>query len=576
MLLAQQAIPASLVSVYKPVLIGLTLLPYAWVVSSKLEKDAGYFNLGAPKWAGIFLASALASLAAVLFIPIFWVGWPVMMLVLVATLWSYMVVRNKGVPEGKQYQLSFGNFAQSAATRKESRLLKSVGITIHGPHGRSTIPGKDDPEAPAYAQVEAWVGDALLTGAWRVDIRPVQGGAVAITTKDGVSAKGTPVAAALATPAMDILRKAAGFDVADRRRPQRGTIQLKCPAAEATVTLLGSGGSAGTTLRLEFESVRRHKLPLAEIGFLKSQLELLDTFGDAGQRRGVVLVSAPPGHGLVTTLYALTARHDAYTASVKTFERQIEAPIEGVDQVQFDPANAQIDYATAFRSIIRRGPDVVLCSDASEKGIGAAVGTANTETLLTYAGMSAASSQEALQLWIRACGGDVRLAAKLLRAVISQRLVRRLCAECRTPVQVSAEQARKLGLPATGQAKLYRAGGKIQVRNRIEDCPHCRGLGYSGQVAVLETLPFPPEAKSALEMGNIAGALKAARKAGGTLLTEAALQHVALGTTAYEEVQRVFRPAAAPSKPAAGAGAPAATGAASPAAPAASAQKAKP
>ncbi len=549
--LADSAMPVSLLSVYKPVLIAIVLLPYAWVTSSRLEKDASYFNLGAVKWASVFLGAAVLAIAAVLFIPIFWIGWPLMTIVLVATLYGYMSVRNNQVPENRRYKLAIAGMAEAAATRREARLNKSASITLHGRSGRSPIPGKDDPAAPAYALMESWVVAPLLSGAWRLDIVPVTGGAVPVVTRDGVRTKGEPAPAALAIPAMDVLRRTAGFDVEDRRRPQRGSIQIKSPEADSDALVFSSGGSAGQSLRLEFNSIARHRIGLNDLGFHPKQREFLETFGDQGERRGVVLVCAPTGHGLVTTLYSLTARHDAYTASVKTFERQIEAPLEGVDQVQFDPSNAAIDYPTSFRSIIRRGPDVITCVDASEKGIGGAISGANIDMLLTYAGFPVATSQEAIQSWLRSCGGDAKMASKLLRGLVCQRLVRRLCTSCRVPIQVSVEQAAKVGIRTDKPIQLFRAGGKVQVKNRIEDCPDCGGTGFKGQIAVFETIPFPAEAKSALEMGNLAGVLQAGRKAGGIMLSEAAMMHVRAGTTSFEEVQRVLRPAAASAKPAA-------------------------
>lgn len=556
-ILAQGALPVQLLSSYKPIVLAITLIPYAWLVSTKLEKDAGYFNLGSIKWSAIFLGTAVLALATALLIPIFWIGWPLMVIVLAATPLLYMQYRNKRVPADRQYKLKFGGIAEAAATRREAKLQKSANISLHGRNGRFPLPQKETPEAAAYAQMEQWVAGPLLSRAWRLDIVPVQGGVIPVVTRDGVRTRGEPVANELALPAMDILRRVAGFVVEDRRRPQRGTLQIKAPEAEATATITSSGGSAGLSVRVEFETIAMHKIPVTELGFTPKQLEFLETFGDAGERRGTVLVAAPAGQGLVTTLYALAARHDAYTASVKTFERLIEAPIEGVDQVQFDPSNASLDYSTAFRSIIRRGPDVVTCVDASEKGIGSALVGANIDMLLTYAGFGVGTSQEALQGWIRSCGGDTKQAAKSLRGIINQRLVRRLCHTCRTPIQVSPEQAAKVGIRTERPIQLFRAGGKVQVKNRIEECPECNGLGYSGMIGVFETLPFTSEGKSALELGNLAGMIQAARKSGGVLLAEAALFHVRSGVTSFEEAQRVLQPQT--QKPAAAAGAPAAT-----------------
>ncbi|MDA1008840.1 MAG: ATPase, T2SS/T4P/T4SS family [Planctomycetota bacterium] len=540
---AQQALPVQLLSIYKPALIFATLVPYAWIVSARFEKDAGYFNLGREKWAAIFLTGGVLAIAAVLLIPWFWAGWPVMVLLLAATLFIYISVRNKSVSADQRINVSLGNWAAGAAERRQEKAAKAASVTITGKQGRVPIPMKEDPAAAFYSTMESWVAEPLSAGAWRVDIVPIQGGVVPVTTRDGVRTKGTAVANTVGIPAMDILRKAAGLDVEDRRKPQRGTLQMGSVEADSTVTVTSIGASGGMCVRLEFDSSKRHRMAVADLGFIPAQIDFINTFGDGQQRKGVVLISAPAGHGLVTTLYAMTSRHDAYTASVKTLEREIEAPLEGIDQTRFDPSNAAVDYPTSVRSIVRRGPDVILVSDISEKGVGAALGGANIETLLTYGGLQVATAEEALIAWIRSCGNDPKIAARLLRGILVQRLVRRVCTACRTPIQVSVEQAKKIGMRTDKPLQLYRAGGKVTIKNRIEDCPVCRGNGFRGQVAAFETIPFPPDARSALEMGNVAGALQACRKAGAILLSEAALAHVRSGLTSYEEIQRVLRPA---------------------------------
>jgi type II secretory ATPase GspE/PulE/Tfp pilus assembly ATPase PilB-like protein len=146
--------------------------------------------------------------------------------------------------------------------------------------------------------------------------------------------------------------------------------------------------------------------------------------------------------------------------------------------------------------------------------------------------------------------GDVKMAAAPLRAVVAVRMIRKLCIACRVPFQPSPEQAKRLAIPAGKAVELFRAGGKVQIKSKVEDCPLCKGTGFSGQIGVFEVVILDAEAREHLAKGDLKSAYNASRlkfKAPG--MQEAALMRVREGVTSLEEVVRVFTPPAA--KPAA-------------------------
>jgi type II secretory ATPase GspE/PulE/Tfp pilus assembly ATPase PilB-like protein len=144
--------------------------------------------------------------------------------------------------------------------------------------------------------------------------------------------------------------------------------------------------------------------------------------------------------------------------------------------------------------------------------------------------------------------GDVKVATKALRMVTNQRLMRSLCPNCRQSYQPTPEQIKKLNLPAKKVTQLFRAGGKVQVKNRIEDCPVCGGSGYLGQTAVFEVMVVDDEARKHLSAGDLKAALAHARRNRMIYQQEAALSKVINGETDLDEVVRVL----APSKSSAG------------------------
>jgi type II secretory ATPase GspE/PulE/Tfp pilus assembly ATPase PilB-like protein len=163
---------------------------------------------------------------------------------------------------------------------------------------------------------------------------------------------------------------------------------------------------------------------------------------------------------------------------------------------------------------------------------------------LIYLGQQLPGVGEMIRDWVRLVG-DVKSAVRSLRAVTNQRVMRSLCPNCRQPYQPSAEQLRKLNLPADKVRQLYRAGGKVQVKNKIEECPVCRGSGYLGQTAAFEVFDVDDDSRKLLGAGDLKGAIAHARRHKMIYLQEAALAKVVSGETTLEEVARAT---AAPQK----------------------------
>jgi general secretion pathway protein E len=312
--------------------------------------------------------------------------------------------------------------------------------------------------------------------------------------------------------------------------------------------MITAGSSKGQELRLIFDRARQLNKPIDGLGLLPGQLEALRPFEELEDRHGVVLFGAPPGNGLTTTGYSLIGRHDAYTSNIKTLEHEILTELDGVDQLQWDPDNPDVDYATNLQSILRRDPDVVLISDQIDKETARTAAEPGPKGPLLYVPQRAGSVTEQFQQWAKIVG-DVKLAMHGLRAVINQRLVRTVCPNCRQAFQPSSEQLQKLGLPQDKVGQLFQASGKIQVKNKIETCPVCGGAGYFGQTGVFQTMIVGDDTRRLVLAGDLKAAMAEARRNKMIYLQEAALRKVVDGETTIEEVVRVMAPAARKPKP---------------------------
>ena len=360
-----------------------------------------------------------------------------------------------------------------------------------------------------------------------------------------------------------MLKTFAGLDPADRRKLQRGTMGVLRDGERTVLTVTSVGSMQGETVRIDVEREKQLTIPAAKLGMSEAQAKLLDEHVRP-ETRGVVLVGARAGHGLTTLCYSLLGRHDSLITNIKTLERRHERTVEGVEHADFDSAKS--DYATQLQTIVRRGPDIVLATEATDAASAKVICSPNAKDTLFYVAMPSDSVVDVLAAWLKA-SGDPKVAAERLRAFVGQRLVRKLCQTCRAAYAPSPAESKMLAVPAGKQVQIYKQTGKVLIKEQPADCPTCRAAGFMGVTAAIDVLPFDDQARALLAAGDVKGAVMHARRAfKAPSVQDAALIKVRLGETSFDEVKRVFAPPAAPAaaKPA-GAAAPAA---AKPAAPA--------
>lgn len=541
-----------LMSILKPLLLIATFVAYTRYVA-RLEADARMYTLPILGWNLGYIGAALVSLVLIVFIPWFFVGWLLAVMILAGTMFAYWKFRDARLPENRRFRFGGEKLAKAMAARKQAAADRGASAQFTRADGsKEPVPQKEDPSLGIYLTVEQMMLAPLSVRATRIDLASTQAGVATSMLVDGVRTKGEPMPPDVGNAAIDMIKRLAGLDVNDRRRRQTGAFTVTSAAGSSRLTVLSIGSSNGQSLRVEFDREERFGKAIDSIGLAPSQLEALRTLEDPGKRVGVVIVSAPPGQGLTTLGFSIVSRHDAYTSNIKTLERELVYRVEGVEHKAFAPEPGVEDYASALTKIIRRDPDVVLAADISEPGSAKAATLMGLERPLVYVLVPAESMAAAVTTWIQAVG-DPKTATKCLSAVVHQRLIRQLCPNCKSPFTPAPEQAKKLGIPTGKQVELFRPSGKIQVKNRIEDCPVCQGSAYFGQIGIFEVLMVDKDARQMLAENDFRGAYaRAVRDTKMIQLQEAALLKVREGLTSLEEVQRVFAPKqAAAAKPAA-------------------------
>jgi type II secretory ATPase GspE/PulE/Tfp pilus assembly ATPase PilB-like protein len=543
--------PLVLMSPWKPVLLLVTLCAWAWVVSTVYDKHAARFFLPREMWNAIHLFSALLALAVAVLMPLkgelsFWVGWVAMVVILIGDLVAYAVVANRDerVPADFRIKLDIvSKLAESRQKKKAQAGKFEAKLAIKGPGGKIEVPLADAPEAQVRAAAEALYIKAVSSRASQVDIVPIKDQQYAPSVLvDGVRTQFDAMPATNAMQISDFWRAAAGLDPKDRRRKLTGSVVVEVGGMKKDVRVSSVGVAGGMRTTLLFDPTGAVSRKPDTLGLLEGQMELLRSIV-ADTSRGVVLLVGQPDAGRTTTMYAVTAMHDAYTNNVMIVEIEPQLTLEGVKQTTFDPTAEGADFPTTVRSLLRRDPDVLSVAEMPDANTAKEVAKSDVERTRTYVALKADSALAGVEMYARAVG-DGPLAAKGLRGVVFNKLVRKLCENCKVPYPPSPEMLKKLGAEPGKVQQLYKKGGQVLIKNKPDTCPVCQGAGYIGQTGIFEVFSIGAEERELIAQNNLAGLKAAFRKQNQPSLQQAAIRKALLGVTSVEEVQRVTAPPA--------------------------------
>ncbi len=320
-----------------------------------------------------------------------------------------------------------------------------------------------------------------------------------------------------------------GLNIAEKRLPQDGRIRLKIAGRDIDIRVSSIPTAFGErlVLRLLDRAQAAVDMNLDRLGFTGDNLRKLDRL--IRQSHGIILATGPTGSGKSTTLYACLSRINSPEKNIITIEDPIEYQLRGVGQVQVNP-KIELTFASGLRSILRQDPDVIMVgeirdAETAEIAIQAALtGHLVFSTLHTNDSFGAVSR-------LLDFGIEPFLVSSSILAVLAQRLVRKLCPDCKEPYMPSAVELSRLGLtPGEIPNAIYRGKG----------CRLCRNTGYKGRIAIQELMVMDDEVR-ALVMQNSDGAtLRRHCTAGGMkLLRQDGTDRVIAGETSVSELLRV-------------------------------------
>ncbi|MDB5811235.1 MAG: putative type secretion system protein HxcR [Betaproteobacteria bacterium] len=400
-----------------------------------------------------------------------------------------------------------------------SRLLQEI------PEIEDLLESQDD--APVIRLINALFTQALRDGASDIHIEPFEARSVVRLRIDGALRDLLEPARALHGAIISRVKIMAQLDIAEKRLPQDGRITLRIAGKpiDVRVSTIPTGHGERVVLRLLDKQAGR--LDLTRLGMDDSTLAQIDKL--IREPHGIVLITGPTGSGKTTTLYAALSRLDAASLNIMTVEDPIEYDLDGISQTQVN-TRIEMSFARALRTILRQDPDVIMIGEIRDLETAQIAVQASLTGHLVFATLHTNDAVSAVTRLVD-MGVEPFLLASSLIGVGAQRLVRRLCAECRKAFAPDAAQLKTLGFTSTA-GHLYSA----------QACAACNLTGYRGRTGIYEFFALDDELRRLIHDRASEQMLRArVVKSGMRTLREDGMRWVSQGVTSLEEVVRVTR-----------------------------------
>jgi len=330
--------------------------------------------------------------------------------------------------------------------------------------------------APAVTLVNQVLTQAIEDRASDIHFEPQERQMTVRIRVDGVALELASIPKTMQQPVVSRLKVMGQLDIAERRLPQDGrcAVRVAGNSIDLRIAILPTTHGEKVTIRILQHSSGRVTLP--DLGMSE---QAYDTFKRAiDQPFGCIVACGPTGAGKTTTLYAALEHLNTTERIITTIEDPVEYEIAGVSQVQTNPKRG-LTFARGLRTILRSDPDVLLVGEIRDgETAEIAVQAALTGHLVftTLHTQTAASAFARLQ----DMGVAPFMLANAINTVVSQRLVRKLCTNCRRESAPSAAERTELGVAKGASATIFRSGG----------CNRCNDSGFLGRTAIYEVLPM--------------------------------------------------------------------------------------
>ena len=317
-----------------------------------------------------------------------------------------------------------------------------------------------------------------------------------------------------------------GMDISEKRKPQDGRITQVVDRKEFDIRVSILPTVYGEKIVMRLTSKNALNREKSQLGFKPHDLKKFDHI--LQNPHGILLVTGPTGSGKSTTLYTALSELNKEDVNIITVEDPVEANIDGINQVQVNN-KANLTFASALRSILRQDPDIIMIGEIRDQETASIAVQASITGHLVVSTLHTNSAASTITRLVD-MGIEPYLIADSTVGVIAQRLVRRLCPECKKAKKANAEELELLMKNQDEDITIYEPCG----------CPKCDGTGFRGRIGVYEIMEVTQPLKHIISKGGNVEAIKEQALADGMhTLRMSATIHVLEGTTSVPEMMRV-------------------------------------
>ncbi len=324
------------------------------------------------------------------------------------------------------------------------------------------------------------------------------------------------------------LKAIANMNIAERRRPQDGAFLAHIGNVNISFRMASAGVINGEKLSIRILNQNASTHTLDDVGLTQKQTQIIRRI--IHKPAGMILVCGPTGSGKTSTLYAMLNEMDRFTRNVVTIEDPIEAVLTSASQIEVN-AKADITFANALRSILRQDPDVICVGEIRDEETAEIALRASQTGHLVLATLHCDSNSDAI-LRLLDLGVSSALLAAGLQLIVSQRLIRCLCDNCKEPAKLTTTQIKNLTLKNIDHTGMQVSG----------ECEKCHKTGYYGRTAIADITVVTPEFREKIAKNkNIVHELRKTIAKGGTSnLKKQGLKKAVSGKTTLSEIKRVL------------------------------------
>ena len=423
------------------------------------------------------------------------------------------------------------SIAYQSSSSEAQQLMEDIGsedfftLAEEMPGEEDLLEAEDD--APIIKLINAMLGEAIKEEASDIHIETFETSLVIRFRIDGVLREILKPQRKLASLLVSRIKVMAKLDIAEKRIPQDGRISLRIGGRAVDVRVSTMPSSHGERVVLRLLDKNAIKLDLNTLGMTTQNHHLLRDL--IHKPHGIILVTGPTGSGKSTTLYAGLLEINSKDRNILTVEDPIEYAIDGIGQTQ---VNSKVDmtFARGLRAILRQDPDVVMIGEIRDLETAHIAVQASLTGHLVLSTLHTNTAVGAVTR-LRDMGVEPFLLSSSLLGVLAQRLVRRLCKDCKEQHPATEKEQQLLGLHGVENPLVYRPVG----------CPTCNQSGYKGRTGIHELLVVTDEVRELIQNGASEQAVEKAIRKTSASIRDDGISKALAGQTTLEEIFRVTR-----------------------------------